>query len=309
MWFKNLRLYRLLQPLNLSVDELHARLQQREFRHCGSHDPSSLGWSSPLGRQAERLAHEVSGNIMICARQEDKLLPPAVVTEALEEKVQELEANEGRKLPRRERNDLREEIIHQLLPRAFVRSFNTFARIDKQNGWILLDAVSAKRAEGVITLLRETLGSLPVRPFEVNLAPAAVFTEWLAQPDSHSDFVVLDSCELRDPAEDGGIVRCKGLDLSAEEVQSHLAAGKQVVKLTVEWDERIACSLEADLALKRIRFLDLLQEEAADVVTENEIASFDVTFSLMSLEFRRLIPRLLALFGGMAPVPGASGSN
>jgi len=300
MWFKNLRLYRLSQPFSLSAEELDPLLQQRAFRPCGSHEPSSLGWSAPLGRGREALAHELSDCLMVCVRQEDRLLPPAVISEALEEKLQALEEGEGRRPGRRERNELRDEIIQQLLPRAFARSLKTYAMIDRQQGWILVDAVSANKAEILIGLLRETLGSLPVRSFEVNQAPAAVFTGWLEQPERYPDFELLDSCELRDPAEDGGVIRCKGLDLAGEEIRGHLAAGMQAVKLMVAWDERIACSLEADLALKRVKFLDLIQEQATDVQTEDEVARFDVEFSLMCLEFRRLIPRLLSLFGGMA---------
>ncbi|MDJ0807950.1 MAG: recombination-associated protein RdgC, partial [Gammaproteobacteria bacterium] len=264
------------------------------------HDPSSLGWTSPLGRGSERLAHEVSGCLMICARQEDKLLPAAVVNEILEEKQDVIEADEGRKVGRNERSELREEIIHQLMPQAFVRSSRTFAMIDRQQGWILVDASGSTKAEGVISLLRETLGSLPVRPFEVVMSPAAVLTDWLLRPTQHKDFVLMDSCELRDMDEEGGVIRCRGLDLTADEIQAHLKAGKQVVKLGVEWDERISVVIESDLALKRVRFLDVIQEQAADVQTEDEIAQFDVTFSLMSLEFRRMIPRLLELFGGFS---------
>jgi recombination associated protein RdgC len=302
MWFKNLRLYRLLKPFEMTEDELDERLGARAFNHCGSHDPSSLGWTSPLGRSSQRLVHELGGCIMLCARQEDKLLPAAVVNEALEERLEAIEVDEARKPSRKERTELRDEITFQLLPKAFAKSARTYALIDRQNGWILVDASSANRAESVITLLRETLGSLPVKPFETDLAPAAVMTEWVAQPDRHADFVLLDSCELRDAGEEGGIIRCVGEDLSADEIQAHVGAGKQVVKLALQWDERISCVLEADLALKRIKFLDILQEQLADVVTEDEAARFDLSFSLMCLEFRRLIPRILQLCGGLTSV-------
>jgi recombination associated protein RdgC len=300
MWFKNLRLYRMLQPFNLSEEELDAALQEKPFRKCGSLEPSSLGWDSPLGRQSEKLAHETGASIMVCVRQEEKLLPSAVVTELLEEKVAAIESAEGRPVGKRERTGMKEEIIHDLLPRALGRSSRTFAMIDRTSGWILVDAASANKAEKLISLLRETLGSLPVKPLEVNTAPAAILTEWVRDPVRHTDFRLLDSCELTDTDGDGGVVRCKGQDLASEEIQGHLDAGKQVTKLTLEWDERLAFSLESDLAIKRLKFLDLLQEQAADVATEDEIARFDVTFSLMSLELRRLIPRLLELFGGVA---------
>jgi recombination associated protein RdgC len=170
--------------------------------------------------------------------------------------------------------------------------------IDKQQGWILVDAASASKAEALISFLRETLGSLPVKPLEVRLAPSFVMTEWLRRPDRHADFELLDSCELMERSEDPGVLRCKGQDLTADEMIAHLDAGKDVVKLAVSWEQRLACLIESDMSLKRLRFLDLIQEEAADTQTESAVDVFDAQFSLMTLEFRRFIPRLLELFGG-----------
>jgi recombination associated protein RdgC len=60
--------------------------------------------------------------------------------------------------------------------------------------------------------------------------------------------------------------------------------------------------------VKRLRFLDLVQETAAEVEAEDEAARMDADFSIMTLELRRFIPALLALFGGEdteAYTPGA----
>lgn len=299
MWFKNLRIYLLQQPFNLSAEELENRLEQKRFKPCGSHDPHAYGWQEPLGRHGQSLVHEMIGCQMICARREEKLLPSTVVNEIVEEKSAAIEAETGRRPARKERSELKDEIFQQLLPKAFSRFTRQFAMIDKQNGWILVDASSANKAEALITLLRETLGSLPAKPLEVSLAPSFVMTEWLRQPASREDFELLDSCELKERTEDPGVLRCKGQDLGAEEVLAHLDAGKDVVKLAVAWDERVSCMIESDMSIKRLRFLDLIQDEAADYQTENEADAFDAHFSLMTLEFRRFIPRLFEVFGGV----------
>jgi recombination associated protein RdgC len=299
MWFKNLRLYLLQQPFNLSAEALENRLQQKRFQPCGSHDPNSYGWYEPLGRQGESLVQELIGCQMICARQEEKLLPPAVVNEIVDDKVAAMEAEAGRTPGRKERSEMRDEVFQQLLPKAFSRFSNQFAMIDKQQGWILVDAASANKADALISFLRETLGSLPVKPVEVRLAPSFVMTEWLRHPERHNGFQLLDTCELKERTEEPGVVRCKGQDLTAEEMTAHLDAGKDVVKLAVAWEERLSCLIESDMSIKRVRFLDLVQEEAADYQTENAADLFDAHFSLMTLEFRRFIPRLLEVFGGV----------
>ena len=301
MWFKNLRLYILQQPFNLTAEALENRLEQKRFQPCGSHEPGSYGWYEPLGRQGESLVHELIGCQMICARQEEKLLPPAVVNEVVEEKVAAMEAEAGRKPGRKERSEMKEEVFQQLLPKAFSRFTNQYAMIDKQQGWILVDAASANKADALVSFLRETLGSLPVKPLEVRLAPSFVMTEWLRQPNRHDGFQLLDTCELKERTEEPGVVRCKGQDLTADEMIAHLDAGKDVVKLAVAWDERLSCLIESDMSIKRLRFLDLVQEEAADYQTESSADVFDAHFSLMTLEMRRFIPRLMDAFGGVMP--------
>ena len=56
-------------------------------------------------------------------------------------------------------------------------------------------------------------------------------TAWLAHRNLPDDFVLGEECELREPGEDGGVVRCRGVDLLSEEVETHLNAGKQVARL------------------------------------------------------------------------------
>lgn len=300
MWFKNLRIYLLQHPLNLSQEALADKLEAKRFQACGSHDLIGMGWDSPLGRQSEALVHEAGGCQMICARQEDKLLPAAVVNEIVEEKIDQIQQEEGRKVARRERSELKDEVFHQLLPKAFSRHTRQFTMIDKQQGWIVVDAASANRAEALMSLLRDTLGSLPVKPLEVATSPSYVMTEWLKRPSQNADFTLLDSCELQDRSDEASILRCKGQDLSADEILAHIDAGKQVVKLAVEWDERLSCTIDEDMSIKRLKFLDLIQEQAADYQVESEADAFDGQFTLMSLEFRRFLPRLFELFGGIA---------
>jgi len=299
MWFRNLQLYRLSQPFKYSAEELHDKLEDKAFRPCGSLELSTIGWSSPLGRDGELLTHAANGCIMLCARQEARLLPASVVREVLADKVAEIEANEGRRVHRKEQALLRDEITMDLLPRAFTRSNRMFAYIDPKNGWLIVDSATSGKAEELLTLLRESLGTLQVKPFQFQQAPASVLTEWLTAgaPDG---FVIQQEAELREPLEDGGIVRCRRQDLDAAEVAAHLAAGKQVVSLAVEWNERIGCVFSEDMSIKRLKFLDVIQDEAADTEADDAAARFDVDFALMNLELARFIPRYIDVFGGMA---------
>ncbi len=296
MWFKNLAIYRFTEPFTLTAEAVEQKLQQHVFHPCGGHDEFSFGWTSPLGKTSDILVHTNNGCLMICAKKEEKVIPASVINEMLQERISEIEEREARKLPGKERTRIKDELIFELLPRAFSFSRNTYAYIDSQGGWAVVDAASPKKAEDVLSLLRKCLGSLPVVPIGVALKPATVMTHWLLHHDSPNDILIEDECELRSPEEEGAIIRCKRHDLALPEIKNHLDMGKQVIKLALCWADRLSFVLDENLAVKRLKFLDLIQEQAAEIDTQDDIEQFDADFSIMSAELAQFFPRLLELF-------------
>ena len=296
MWFKNLAVYRFTEPFTLAADVLEQKLQQEPFRACGAHDEFSFGWTSPLGKASEVLAHSVNGYTMLCAKKEEKVIPSSVINEMLQEKISEIEEQEARKLPQKERTRIKDELIFELLPRAFSFSRKTYAYIDSLSGWVVVDAATPKKAEDLLSLLRKCLGSLPVEPISGEVKPTAVMTQWLISNNSPKDILIEDECELRAPEEDGAIIRCKRHDLALPEIKNHLDSGKHVIKLAMSWAERLAFVLDENLAVKRLKFLELIQEQAAEIETDDEIGQFDADFSIMTAELAQFLPRLLELF-------------
>ncbi|MCP4043794.1 MAG: recombination-associated protein RdgC, partial [Gammaproteobacteria bacterium] len=268
------------------------------FRACGSLQMESLGWVPPLGRNGTQLTHAAVGNIAICLRKEQKVLPASVVREMVEEKLLALEQEEGRPLRRREREGIKDEVLLSMLPRAFARATHCFAYISPKESLLAVDAATPRVAEELISLLRVSLGSMAVVPVAVKEAPSAVMTRWLDGKSLPRDFEIEDECELRDPEVEGGVVRCKRQDLLSGEIRTHLRAGKQVVKLAVNWDRRLSCVFGEDLAVKRLRFSDVVQEQSGDAKTDDEVACFDNDFALMTMELSRFIPRLMEVCGG-----------
>lgn len=298
MWFKNLSIFRLTEEFALTPVELEEKLGQIAFRPCGQHEEATFGWTAPLGKTSQQLVHAANGFMMICVKKEEKVLPAAVVNEMLQEKILEAEDQQGRKLAKKERAAIKDELIFELLPRAFTFSNKTYAYIDPKGGWIVVDAASAKKAEDLLSLLRKCLGSLPAVPLNTVDKPVAIMTDWLINNQPPSDITIEDECELRSPEEEGGIIRCKRHDLSLPEIKNHLDTGKEVIKLAVSWADRLAFIIDENLAIKRLKFLDLIQEQVTDTETSSEAEQFDVDFSIMSLELANFLPRLLELFGG-----------
>ena len=294
--FKNARLYRLDAPSTIDAEGLENRLAERLFRPCGPLETASFGWCPPLGGQTQALVHAGNGCVALCARRQERLLPSAVVAEAVDERVAELESREARDVGRTERRHLREEVMLDMLPRAFTRSRQVRAYLDLVGGWMVIDAASEKAAEDLVGLLRETLGSFRVRPPRPEQSPTTLMTSWVTAGDTPEGLDLGDECELRDPHNERSLVRCRGQDLSGEEISTHLSAGKEVVKLALQWQEHLEFLLQDDLSLKRLKFADELIEEAVESDVEDEPARFDAEFAIMALQLRELIGRLDKVF-------------
>ncbi|NCA69959.1 MAG: recombination-associated protein RdgC [Sphingobacteriia bacterium] len=300
--FKNVRFYRLGEPFGLDAMALEARLGERRFRPCGPLETATLGWTAPLGEGSSALVHAVSGCFLISARKQERLLPGAAVAEALDERVGELESEEARDVGRAERRRLREQIIAEMLPRAFTRSRRTWLYVDTVAGWLVVDAAGDRQAEEVISLLRETIETLPARPVAPRAEPPKVMTEWLLDAAAPSDFQLGDACELRDASDSASLIRCRGQDLVSEEILAHLRAGMRVVKLALSWDDRLEFVLADDLSLKRLRVADALLEEMG----EDELdpaARLDAELAILGLQIRELIARLDAIFTLVGETP------
>lgn len=300
MWFKNIRAYRLTQPFDLSAEQLGEQLARRAFEPCAKSQALSLGWVAPLGETSEALVHAAGGRLLVKLKREEKLLPASVVREQLEAKVTAIEDEQARKVYRKERNTLKDEIVQDCLPRAFSRSSATWAYIDVRSSWIFVDAASAGRAEELLNLMRECIGSFPVVLPQVNNAPAATMTGWLALGNLPDDVALGEECELREPGEEGGVVRCRGVDLLSEEVETHLNAGKQVARLALGWDERVQLVLAEDLCLRRLKFSDELMKENEEIPEADHAARLDADFALMADAIGGLQERIIAMFGGEA---------
>ncbi|MDD2162358.1 recombination-associated protein RdgC [Pseudomonas sp. MIL19] len=299
MWFRNLLVYRLTQDIPLDAEALETALAAKPARSCASQELSTYGFIAPFGKGDDAPLVHVSGDfLLIASRKEERILPGSVVRDALKEKVDEIEAEQMRKVYKKERDQLKDEIVQTFLPRAFIRKSATFAAIAPKQGLILVDSASAKRAEDLLSTLREAIGSLPVRPLTVKIAPSATLTDWVKTQQAAADFTVLDECELRDTHEDGGVVRCKRQDLTSDEIQLHMTAGKQVTQLSLAWQDKLSFMLDDKLVVKRLRFEDLLQDQAEQDGGDDDLGQQDASFTLMMLTLVEFLPQLFEALGG-----------
>lgn len=297
MLFKNACIYRLTQPFEFSAEELHDRLAREAFRPCTGLRPSSFGWIPPSGDDEDAaLVHETAGCLLLCARREDKVVPPSALTEAITARVQEIETAEGRKLQSREKQSLRDTALAELLPRALPRSKRILGYISPKDDLLVIGSGASSEAEMFIDCLRAALESFPVTTPQVKSRPSDVFTDWLLHRKLPDHFSLGDQCELLDP-EDTSTVTCRRQDLATAEIRGHIQAGKVCTRIGLRWHGDLTFAIDRDLALKQIKHESSGDGDTAD---DDPVATLDSEFAATSLEFSRLLPALFSALGGEA---------
>jgi recombination associated protein RdgC len=297
MWFKNLQVFRLPANTEADLGQIEDKLAGFKLRSPGPLELSTRGFVSPYGRNQEVLCHQMIGASLLTLGGEDRLLPGAVVREELAERIERLEAERGRRPGAKERLRLKDEVLTDLMPRAFIRPSRQNAYLDTQDSWFVVDASSPKPAEEVANLLREALGSFAVTPVIPEQSPRILMTHWLQSGELPANFELGDECELRDPADAGAIVRCRRQDLTAEEMREHLEVGKQVFQLALTFDGRVSFVLGEDLKIRKLRFLDIVMDQLEAIGQESVVAEVDACFAIMVGELRLLLKQLDAIFG------------
>jgi recombination associated protein RdgC len=297
MWFRNLTLFRFSAAVAKSLKSLDADLGEKRLRACGAIELATRGFISPYGRAEEALVHRVGGFALVSVGCEDKLLPSSVINEELATRLQKITEKTGKRIGARERKRLKEEVLSDLLPRAFIRLSKRNAYLDMENGWLVVDTAARKQAEETVSQLREALGSFPATPMAAEESPRALMTDWLAHGKLPAGLSLSDECELRDPAESGAVVRCRRQELETDEVREHLKCGKQVFQLGLVFEDRLSFTLGEDLVVRKLRFLDVIQDALGDNEKENAIAELDAVMALMTLELQRLYTQLEKWFG------------
>ncbi|MEE4280025.1 MAG: recombination-associated protein RdgC [Halieaceae bacterium] len=298
MWFRNLRPFRMTRGLDLPAEELEARLAERSFKACTPAQPLSTGWVPALGEGSANLVHSADGRLLLCLRREEKILPPSVVRELLAERIEGIEAQQGRKVYRKERLSLKDEVVQDCLPRAFSRHAELRLLLDTRARWVFVDSASANRAEEALNMLRECIGTFPVIPPQTTQAPSFAMSGWLTNASLPEDFSARDEVELRDMGEEPAVVRSRGVDLYSEDIRRHIDGGMQVVRVALNWKEQLNFVLGDDLCLRRLRFADALVKENEEIDSEDRLARLDADFALMAPALTALQERLIALFGG-----------
>ena len=294
--FKNALIYRIAQWQPQAIADLSDRLSAQRFIECGATQAESAGWVEPRGERQGALVEAIGGQMILKLCTETKAVPAGVVKNLIEQRLAAIEAQTGRRPKGKAVREIKEQLVHDLMPRAFPKRTQTWIWIDPASQWLVVDCASAKRADAIVTWLMAVLGGgAQLRPLQTETSPATAMAGWLLEQQAPRGFSIDRECELKQPDSEKSSVRYARHALEIDEVAAHIRQGKLPTQLALTWRSRVSLVLTEALALKRIGLLDVVLEGAR---AGTEEGGFDAGVALVTGELRQLLPDLIEALGG-----------
>ena len=296
--FKNVIAYRIAQWEPPTLAQLEERLASARFVECGASQPESSGWVEPRGEKHGPLVESVGGQWILKLCTETRAVPGGAVRQQLEARLDAIEQETGRRPKGKRAKELKEEIVHELLPRAFPKRGTTPVWIALDAKLVIVGVGSPKRADGITTALCELLGGgLRLELVQTQMSAAAAMSHWLAEREAPAGFTIDRECELKQPDSEKSLVRYARHTLDIAEVGEHIRQGKLPTSLALTWADRVSFVLTESLALKKIKLLDVVLEGQEKAAPGDN--NFDADVAIATGELGQLIPELVEALGGL----------
>ena len=307
--FKTLSYYRLENFQSPDAQALEDALLAGRFQPCGPTQPESSGWVPPRGRKSVALSERLGPHLLLELCTERRPLPSSAIQAAVEERIEKYKQETGReRVGGKLKKQIKEEVIQDLLPRAFSKRSHTRVWIDAERQLLVVGTGSSAVSDKVISLLIDALASLRgasfiVRPLQTRMSPASCMAHWLSTQDAPAGFTLDQDCELKTPDDRKSSVRYARHTLELEEIGRHITEGKLPTQLALTWNGRVSFVLTDKGQVKRIKMLDVVMEG----VKESGEDGFDADAAIATGELSQLLPELLDALGGELEPGGVAG--
>jgi recombination associated protein RdgC len=295
MWFKNLQAYKIkVTAIELQKLADQLALPTNQFAPCPANDVSSQGFASPRG--TDQMTHTVNQQILLLARFEKKNLPSKIVEKALNERCAELEQQQGFAPGRKARKDIKERVFDELLPRAFAMPSQINIWLDPIKGYLYIDTPTPSKADDIIKMLLKLDCNLGLDGLRVKMSPSAAMGVWIGDEEAPKGFTIDQDAKFVSHAEDKATVKFSNHSLDHSATRDAVM-GKNCVELAMTWNDKISFVLTENLSIKRIKALDILNEDSGNR-GENADERFDSDFVLMAAELAAMMDDLIFALGG-----------
>jgi len=278
-----------------SLSAINATLKDNAFVPLTEQESLRAGFEPVFGGD---YAFSFHSGYAFQLRYDEKIMPNAVIKEKQALRVAEIENDENRKLPSKERMAVRDEVIFEMLKQAFVKTQRITCFYDPANKHLFVPTASGKLADIVTGKLIRAIGSIKSTTIYcdgIKQSLSSKLHEFLNNGSDSADgiggFLVDGSCKLK--AESGKTVSVKGSDIFAakDAILETLQQAGLVTELALS-TESVYFRIGHDFVLRGISFLD----DESEYEPDSEEDAFRHVAGVQVLLLSDVVNKLKALF-------------
>ena len=122
-----------------SAGDLGALAGLARFAHCGPTQPLAIGFVPPR-EQNGALCESVAGHWVMAVQIETRTVPASEIAKLVDRRAKEIEGETGRKAGKKQRRELKDEAVLELMPKAFPKLARVLVWIDPKAQLLVLDS-------------------------------------------------------------------------------------------------------------------------------------------------------------------------
>lgn len=285
---KACRVYAAELPL---INELEKILQEHAFSELTAYQGNGAGFV-PLCNF--KFVLDFGSGFAFKVRYDEKILPAGVIKSHLDKRIAELEGDQLRKVPAKERAVIKEEIINELLPKAFSKEQYVTCFYWKKDSLLIVPTASSKLAGIVTSSLIRAVGSIKTRTIHVGGVKQSLTSKlkaYLQDAQGIPDFQFDSSVKLKD--ENGKVVTIRGADLDTAKdgILEALSQYSQVIEMGMSTDD-VFFKLAHDFVIRGVAFIGEPEPEEF----EDEVEQFTHFAAVQTTLLADVILKLMSLF-------------
>lgn len=305
MFFKNLSIFKIAgEYKKLTAQDLTDALQKNPFSECLATQTFNSGFVSPIEND-DRLVITIKPKFFaFCLQRQEKIIPSSAIKNESSKRIKELE-NSGEKLDKKAQAEIKENICVELTTRALSKIEKTMAYFDCENGWLVIDTASSKKAEHLISKLRLAFGCeddklFSATPLKKALKKSLDELESAISFDlfvrNFSDFSLEKKFILK--SEESKKISYSDDEINESMLKDYLFEGMKITQIGLEFKNRMEFILNNAFVIKNVMFSQLSKNEYS-IEYDNKIDQFITEMFLTVSEVAELLNALVAGFGGL----------
>ncbi len=231
---------------------------------------------------------------------EGKILPTNVVSQYVKDKIKHIEKEEKRQIKTKEKSRIKDDVIQELLPKAFSKLTKVYAYVDTHQEIIIINSIYSAKIDLFLTLLKRTFKSVSVDLLELN-NPTKTLNHWLTYDSYPKSIELAEFCLLEDPNKRSRLVRCTNQPLTTTGIQAFLSDGYEVKQIGLIWNEYFNFVISNHFCFTSVKIEQLLDQTMESSENESTVQRWHTDFILFASTVTKMMNELLEIFTKVKP--------